>query len=263
MPRYLGRIVLTLIGVVGGLPGALFGFVLGTLLDQTRHLSFVQRVVWRVARNPMTVRDQRCLLQCATAVWGGALLAAEGPPRAAAVEVLVADPWWPAPEAKRVFSRAERQEALNVVLRQRPRCNEADLAAAIRQRVPIATIEALIRRLVAVAAADPRGISAPERAIISRICGALNVDTAVLRRAESEFPILDRAACELLGVPPFAEPADVRRAYRRLAARFHPDTAPELSAEQIAQMSESFRRIHGAYEVLLAQLSAQEASSGL
>lgn len=50
----------------------------------------------------------------------------------------------------------------------------------------------------------------------------------------------------ILGVPQNASPADIKRAYRRLAMRWHPDrnTSPEAT--------ERFKQIRGAYDQLLA-----------
>lgn len=51
---------------------------------------------------------------------------------------------------------------------------------------------------------------------------------------------------ELLGIPATASHEDVKRAYRRLALKWHPDKNPENSSEA----SEMFRQISEAYEVL-------------
>ena len=50
----------------------------------------------------------------------------------------------------------------------------------------------------------------------------------------------------ILGVPQNASPAEIKRAYRRLAMRWHPDrnTSPEAT--------ERFKQIQGAYDQLLA-----------
>lgn len=48
----------------------------------------------------------------------------------------------------------------------------------------------------------------------------------------------------ILGVPQDASPAAIKRAYRRLAKKFHPDVAPLSSIED-------FREVQAAYETLL------------
>jgi molecular chaperone DnaJ len=49
----------------------------------------------------------------------------------------------------------------------------------------------------------------------------------------------------ILGVSPEASPADVKRAYRRLAMHWHPDRNPAALAEA------EFKRVNAAYELFL------------
>lgn len=46
--------------------------------------------------------------------------------------------------------------------------------------------------------------------------------------------------------------ADVRRAYRLLARRFHPDTHPHATAAEVARLSAQFMRATADYRVLSA-----------
>lgn len=56
----------------------------------------------------------------------------------------------------------------------------------------------------------------------------------------------------LLGLPPDAGERDVKRAFRRLAMRWHPDRNPDPAAV------EHFKLLRAAYDALLAQLAAGE-----
>ena len=49
---------------------------------------------------------------------------------------------------------------------------------------------------------------------------------------------------QILGVPRDAETADIKKAYRKLARKYHPDVAKEAAAE------EKFKQVNEAYEVL-------------
>ena len=53
-------------------------------------------------------------------------------------------------------------------------------------------------------------------------------------------------ACTVLGVSPEAGPVEWKRAYRRLAMRWHPDRSDHPEA------TERFKEINAAYECLLA-----------
>ena len=60
----------------------------------------------------------------------------------------------------------------------------------------------------------------------------------------SEPPTTLKAAREVLGVGPWASPADLRRAFREAAKRAHPDRAGGADA-QFHQVVEAYRRLHG------------------
>ena len=55
---------------------------------------------------------------------------------------------------------------------------------------------------------------------------------------------------ETLGVPPTASSEDIRRAYRRLAQRFHPDRHLQSPAPEAAKASQRMRDINRAWSVL-------------
>ncbi len=60
----------------------------------------------------------------------------------------------------------------------------------------------------------------------------------------------DAEASQVLGVARDASQADIRAAYLRLVAQFHPDTATGLSEEQQEATELAFKRIQAAYEKL-------------
>ncbi|KAM3279548.1 hypothetical protein ACQJBY_046736 [Aegilops geniculata] len=67
------------------------------------------------------------------------------------------------------------------------------------------------------------------------------------RRRESPY--------EVLGVAPSAAPADIKRAYRRLALKYHPDVNKEANAQ------EKFLRIKHAYNTLMNSESPSKYAS--
>jgi curved DNA-binding protein CbpA len=54
---------------------------------------------------------------------------------------------------------------------------------------------------------------------------------------------------ETLGIPRTAKPEQIRRAYRVLVRRFHPDLFPDGSKEQ-AHAGERLRQVNAAYAIL-------------
>ncbi len=65
---------------------------------------------------------------------------------------------------------------------------------------------------------------------------------------------LDEDACAVLGVRRNATSDEIRAAYRKLAAQFHPDTLGQLSDEQRRASEDAFKRIASAYEKLSGQV---------
>lgn len=70
--------------------------------------------------------------------------------------------------------------------------------------------------------------------------------TVVERRALET--LVQHGAC----LTPAFSAVDLRREYRRLARRLHPDAHPECTAAELAQMSAQFAVVSSSYQVLIA-----------
>jgi hypothetical protein len=71
----------------------------------------------------------------------------------------------------------------------------------------------------------------------------------------AETDVMDddvRRAATILGLEGSASVTDAKRAYRHLAAQFHPDTTLGLSEDQRREAAEAFRRVQEAYETFVA-----------
>lgn len=102
-----------------------------------------------------------------------------------------------------------------------------------------------------------RDVGPCARRIADDIARRLGADLRLVADAARHEGELDERACMLLGVPQNADRAQVRRAYRRLAAEFHPDGTAVLEAHQRRQAEEAFIRIREAYEQLMGELGEE------
>lgn len=60
-------------------------------------------------------------------------------------------------------------------------------------------------------------------------------------------------ACMLLGVSVSADMNEIKKAWRKLAALYHPDTTGALSPEQQRACGDMFRRVQAAYDLITAE----------
>ena len=100
-----------------------------------------------------------------------------------------------------------------------------------------------------------------ERRLLDHIAGGLGLAAHELAQLEGmvraqlgpgdpHAPLSAEDACTVLGVPPDASDAEVKRAYRRLMNRHHPDklVAKGLPEEMMRAATEKTREIKAAYE---------------
>jgi DnaJ like chaperone protein len=111
----------------------------------------------------------------------------------------------------------------------------------------------LLRLLFKIAEADKRGISEAEDQLIRRIAASLRIDAASYRSIAAEFQHEEDRVYGILGVSPNASNAQIRSAYRKLAAQYHPDTVANLGDEFTVIAEEKFKLINEAYGEIRAQ----------
>jgi hypothetical protein len=101
------------------------------------------------------------------------------------------------------------------------------------------------------------GGTLPAREEVRAIARRAGIDEGFVARELVLRRFRDAEACAVLGIARDASHEEVRTAYRRLAAQFHPDTAVSLSERQRQATEQAFKRIQSAYETLRAEDEAE------
>lgn len=259
MHQYIGRLAGGVVGAIGGVPGALFGFLLGLLIDRVRVATWPRRRLAGLAAHPHAVRSADALVDGAALLWGVAVTRVDGARSPVSASALLVALREVRPHSHDSWVSNRMHELAEEAVKGRIQPDDARLVDALRRRCSESQLEDVVRVLVRIAANGAGGVSAAARAYVVGLNRALALADTVWRDAEAAVGSLDRRACTVLGIEPTANADHVRRAYRSLAAQFHPDTAPELDAERRAQLADTFARIQAAYELLSAQLTDRDA----
>jgi DnaJ like chaperone protein len=113
----------------------------------------------------------------------------------------------------------------------------------------------LLRLLFKIADADRHGVSEAEERVIRSIAENLLIDAASYQSIAAEFKYENGRAYRILGVSPDASNEQIRSAFRKLAAQYHPDTVANLGDEFTTVAEEKFKLINEAYSEIRSQRS--------
>lgn len=143
---------------------------------------------------------------------------------------------------------AEELQVVQKIMKKTMSINPSPESVA-KQFVRVSTLEerlALLRLLWMVAGADGLLDKRTERVII-RIGQALGIEAADQRAAQAEFFEQEDRNYAILGVDPAASDEEIKKAYRRMAKKFHPDRVAHLGEEYARLAEEKFATISAAY----------------
>jgi DnaJ like chaperone protein len=256
---WYGKIIGAVLGaIIGrGLFGAIVGFLIGHLFDQ-------QSSVRRPGRVSASPRDLQQAFFSATFQVMGHVAKADG--RVSEREIDAAR------EAMQRFSLGEADVRRAIDYFNEGKQGDFPLEQTLAGLRELTSGREDLRRLFIQiqleAALRADGLNAASRGVFQRICAGLGVSSiefaaleAMLRmRGAAQNPGARRPsepsrlsdAYQLLGVTPQDTDAEVRRAYRRLMSRNHPDklVSSGLPESMVAAAQERTRQILSAYEIV-------------
>ncbi|MFZ4726575.1 MAG: TerB family tellurite resistance protein [Paludibacter sp.] len=132
--------------------------------------------------------------------------------------------------------------------------NETEVAAQIGQNLNYSSKLELLHLLFNIAYADGEVVNS-ELATIQRIATIFRIDRLDFESIKAPYmKQVDRDwAYKSLEIEPSATTDEIKKAYRRMAMKYHPDKVNDLGEEVKKSATEKFRSINEAYESLKKQ----------
>ncbi len=124
-----------------------------------------------------------------------------------------------------------------------------EVCVQIRNHTTPASRNQLIHFLFSIANADGN-IADAEIKVIQTIANYLYVDKAGFESIKAMFYSCAESAYQILGIDKNDSNDDVKKAYRRLVKKHHPDKINHLGNEHLKGAKEKFQRIQEAYEII-------------
>ena len=128
-----------------------------------------------------------------------------------------------------------------------------NICVQIRQNMPHPARLQLMHYLIGLAHADGK-VERLEFELLQRIAYDLGINQKDLGSLSAMFRKADRStAYQILEIPATATDDEVKKAYRRMAMKFHPDKVAQLGEEVQKAAGEKFKKVQEAYETIQGQ----------
>ncbi len=215
---------------VAGPLGGVVGFILGTFIDQAGQM--------RQVESGMTTRGDFAvsLLVLIAAVMN------------ADKKVLTSELEFVRQYFVQNFGRASAQEAmlmLRDILKQT--IPVRDVALQIKNKLDYPSRLQLIHFLYGIAYSDKK-VSPEEIKVIGTVAGYLGISEKDIQSLQSMFYKDIDSAYKILEIEQTATDEEMKKAYRRMALKYHPDKVSYLGEEFRKAANEKFQKVNEAYE---------------
>lgn len=125
-----------------------------------------------------------------------------------------------------------------------------DVCVQVRQHMPHPARLQLMHYLIGLAHADGQ-VDRNEYDLLRRIAHGMGISDKDLGSLSAMFRSADpSAAYAVLEVEPSASNEEVKKAYRRMAMKYHPDKVAQLGEEVQKAANEKFKKVQQAYEAI-------------
>lgn len=127
-----------------------------------------------------------------------------------------------------------------------------EVAAQINHHMQMAEKLQLMHVLFGISAADGQ-VHPSEIEVITEIAQHLKISTHDFNAIKAQFVKDTNQAYQILETDAGATDDEIKKAYRRMAARFHPDKVSHLGAEFQKMAEEKFKAVNQAYQEIRTQ----------
>lgn len=122
-----------------------------------------------------------------------------------------------------------------------------EICGDIRLRTKIEVRIQLLHYLFGIAKSDGH-VAEQEIAVLRRIAALLEIPAADFESVKSMFYRDTNADYHVLGIEPTASEEEIKKAYRQMAVRYHPDKVAHMGEEYQKGAKEKFQKVQDAYE---------------
>jgi DnaJ like chaperone protein len=122
-----------------------------------------------------------------------------------------------------------------------------DVTQQLSQRLDYSYRLEMLHFLFGIASADG-SVSDAESTVVQRISGYMSITDSDFESIRAMFVSQTDAAYKILEVEPTATDEEVKKAYRRMAMKYHPDKVSHLGEDFKKVAHEKFRKVQGAYD---------------
>jgi len=122
-----------------------------------------------------------------------------------------------------------------------------DVTHQLSQRLDYSYRLEMLHFLFGIASADG-SVSDSENDVINRIAGYMSISDSDFQSIRAMFVSQTDSSYKILEIEPTTSDEDVKKAYRRMAMKYHPDKVSHLGEDFKKVAHEKFRKVQEAYE---------------
>jgi DnaJ like chaperone protein len=224
----------------GGPIGAIIGLALGSLVDNSSGKSQTQ--------NRMRAQTQPGDFEVSLLILASLVIKADGKQDRRELDFVRR-------QFVQMYGKARANQAFRLfkAINQQSNISLRQVCLQIQQMMDHASRLQLLHFLFGIAKADG-AVAASEVSVIEQIAQYLRISANDFQSIKAMFYSSQANAYKILEIEKGASPQAIKKAYRKMAKKFHPDKVQHLGEVHQKGAEEKFRKVQEAYEQLQSEL---------